>query len=683
MPTPDSPRARLLAVSFLALFLELAFIRFSNSTVQVVAYFNNFLILSAFLGLGLGSYMVRPGRDFFRFLPLGLPLLVLILVWLERYGFVGSQDEVVFWERGAEKTLPAVPVMFLVFAANCAFFVPIGYELGATLARFSNRLEGYAWDLLGSLCGVAAFALVAFSGSQPWTWFALSALIALWLLRHAPPWRLAGSAALLVAGVGLATLPAPGNWSPYYKIDFEPYQYDGASPGFAVLVDKLRIQDGITMDPVLEDTPLAAWLPYYRMPYRFRVPESVLVLGGGSGNDASMALRSGAQRVDVVEIDPVLVTAGRLLHPDHPYLDPRVRVVNDDARAFLRRAAGSYDLVVMNALDSHHQLPGLSTLRLESYIYTVEAFRDVRRRMAADALFIVHLSSSRPWMGQRLYASLQEAFGSAPRLFHTEGSPFGSVAFVFGPEAVLDAVGDEVVELDPQAAAVLAAGSRLATDDWPHLYLATNDIPAVYVQSLGLIVLLAGVLLFRSVRRLGNAGNLHLFLLGAGFMLLETRSITQCALLFGSTWIVNAVVIGAILLVVSLGNLLLLARIRVPLAACYIGLVASLVVGFLVRPDFILEHGLALRLVLTTVWFGLPVFFASLVFSHAFRDVDDPAGAFGANLLGVVVGGALEYASMVWGLNALYLLALGLYLLAAASDRALRDTPGAVVPVPA
>lgn len=640
------------------------------------------MILSAFLGLGVGSYIVRPGRSFFRFMPVAMPVLVAILVWLERYGFDAAQTDVVFWARQAEQTLPAVPVMFLVFAANCAFFVPIGFELGATLARFDNRLEGYAWDLLGSLCGVAGFALVAFAGSPPWTWFALGSLVALWLLRHARPVQLAAYGALLAAGVGLATVPAPGIWSPYYKVNFARYDFDGLVPGFAVLVDKLRIQDGITMEPALERTPLAGWLPYYRTPYRFRTPERVLVLGGGSGNDTAMALRSGAGHIDVVEIDPILVDAGRRLHPDHPYADPRVRVVNDDARAFLRRGDDTYDLVVMNALDSHHQLPGLSTLRLESFIYTVEAFRDVRRRMTPESLLVVHLSSSRPWMGQRLHATLREAFGADPRLFHTRGSPFGSIAFVYGPAAVLDSVHEEVVPVSDAIVAEIGRGSRLATDDWPHLYLATNEVPAVYLQSLALIVLLAGALLYRSMRRLGHAGNLHLFLLGAGFMLLETRSITQCALLFGSTWIVNAVVIGAILLVVSLGNLLLLARVRIPLALCYAGLVTSLVAGYLVRPDFILEFGLPMRLALTTLWFGLPIFFASLVFSYAFRDVADPANAFGANLLGVVVGGALEYASMVWGLNALYLLALALYLFAMAADRALRGSIAAQ-PAPA
>lgn len=84
----------------------------------------------------------------------------------------------------------------------------------------------------------------------------------------------------------------------------------------------------------------------------------------------------------------------------------------------------------MNALDSHHQLPGLSTFRLESYMYTVEAFKDVKKHFHPNAIFLVHLSSDRPWMGERLFWSLTEAFDRMPRLFITDGSPHNSIAFV-------------------------------------------------------------------------------------------------------------------------------------------------------------------------------------------------------------------------------------------------------------
>jgi hypothetical protein len=63
---------------------------------------------------------------------------------------------------------------------------------------------------------------------------------------------------------------------------------------------------------------------------------------------------------------------------------------------------------------------------------------------------------------------------------------------------------------------------------------------------------------------------------------------------------------------------------------------------------------------------GLPVFFSGLIFSRSFRDVERPAQGLGINLLGAVIGGALENLVMVGGTPVLGLLALLLYGLSAA-----------------
>ena len=123
-----------------------------------------------------------------------------------------------------------------------------------------------------------------------------------------------------------------------------------------IFVDKIRIQDALRFSEALSNNSnLGGWIPYYQLPYHFRKPDTVLILGGGCGNDATIALSNGARKVDVVEIDPVILNLGYTLHPHKPYLDPRVRTINDDARSFLRKTQEKYDLIVMNALDSHLQ----------------------------------------------------------------------------------------------------------------------------------------------------------------------------------------------------------------------------------------------------------------------------------------------------------------------------------------
>src|SRR5688572_18020160 len=121
----------LLAISFLSLFLELAFIRFINSTVQVTAYFNNFLIISAFIGLGLGSSLAERRKGLITFSPLLFLIVIGIMVFLERYGVAHDYADNVFWTgAGSQGTLPAPLVVLVVFASNLAFFIPIGNKLG-------------------------------------------------------------------------------------------------------------------------------------------------------------------------------------------------------------------------------------------------------------------------------------------------------------------------------------------------------------------------------------------------------------------------------------------------------------------------------------------------------------------------------------------------------------------------
>src|SRR5262249_3751325 len=145
-----------------------------------------------------------------------------------------------------------------------------------------------------------------------------------------------------------------------------------------------------------------------------------------------------------------------------------------------------------------------------------------------------------------------------------------------------------------------------------------------------------------------GAQNIHLFLLGAGFMLLETKAVTGLSLLFGSTWIVNAVVIAAFLVMALFANVLMMFRegsLRISYALLFGLLAADIVV------PYSLFGGLpsGSRILAVAVRAGLPILFSGIIFSRAFRDVARPAEGLGFNLLGAVVGGVLENAVMIGG----------------------------------
>jgi len=136
------------------------------------------------------------------------------------------------------------------------------------------------------------------------------------------------------------------------------------------------------------------------------------------------------------------------------------------------------------------------------------------------------------------------------------------------------------------------------------------------------------------------------------------------SLLFGTTWLVNSLVFFAVLASV-LAAIAINARfpIRNP-RLLYVILFASIAVSFLLPPASLLLEPAWLRYVIAAALAFAPVFCANLVFSHSFRDTKTADMAFASNLLGAMVGGAVEYLALLTGYQALLLVVAALYGLA-------------------
>jgi hypothetical protein len=172
------------------------------------------------------------------------------------------------------------------------------------------------------------------------------------------------------------------------------------------------------------------------------------------------------------------------------------------------------------------------------------------------------------------------------------------------------------------------------------------------------------------------AGYLDLFFMGAAFMLLETKNIVQFALLFGTTWFVNALVTAGVLLaVLAAVEVSRHVVIRRP-ALLYLSLLAALAVAWAVRPEWLLSLSPAPRFAAAVAIAFAPVFLANMVFAQRFRDTGDSSTAFGANLLGAMVGGICEYLSLIVGYRWLLALVAFLYALAFLAGRGHLRTPG-------
>ena len=156
-----------------------------------------------------------------------------------------------------------------------------------------------------------------------------------------------------------------------------------------------------------------------------------------------------------------------------------------------------------------------------------------------------------------------------------------------------------------------------------------------------------------------------LFFMGAAFLLLETRSVTTFALLFGTTWVVNALVFTGVLLAVLLAiEVTQRTKGRIPRPWIIAGVFLSLLVAFLIPNEMLLGLPVPLRLLAAVAISFAPVFFANLLFTSRFKDAANPTAAFAANLFGAMVGGTLEYLSLVLGYQWLLAVAALLYLAA-------------------
>jgi hypothetical protein len=263
------------------------------------------------------------------------------------------------------------------------------------------------------------------------------------------------------------------------------------------------------------------------------------------------------------------------------------------------------------------------------------------------------------WLLDRFARTVQEAFGSRPCV-----TQYGRLSLL------LAGVGRGAV----QCKTVWTPGNRSipppATDNHPFPYLRVPSIPSIYVNAL-LLILAASAVLVRGVAGPVRpmVGYLDLFFMGAAFLLIETENVVRFALLFGTTWFVNALVFGGILLsVLAAIEVSRRFTIRKPVAL-YGALMAALLVAWLIQPSSLLSLGVLPRFAAATVVAFLPVFFGNLIFAHRFRAVGSSVTAFGANLLGAMVGGILEYVALVEGYHILLVVIAAIYALAFLAGR--------------
>jgi SAM-dependent methyltransferase len=650
-----SARMRLVVASALMLFVQLALIRWSGANLVHLSYFSNLILLASFLGIGLGFLRARKPRDLGRYAPVAVLVLIAFIFFFPAR-IEGSSSELIFFTEVKPTGLPTWVTLPLVFLVVAFAMTLLGEITGRAFLEFT-ALDAYRWDIVGSLSGTLLFTLVAFLRSPSWIWPTVM-LVALVLLYGKTLPIISWLAAIgIIVLLAIESLTPGVSWSPYYKVTTQDYT-NTAPPYTAVQVNGIPHQNVLDAEKRLEIEPL------YGRPYERAVDNplrNVLVIGAGTGTDVALALSRGAQRVDAVEIDPRIQQIGVEKNPNQPYADPRVTTYIDDGRAFLSRTDNEYDLILFALPDSLTLVSGASQLRLESYLFTRESIQEAYDHLSPDGVFAMYNYYREDWLINRLAGTVEEVFGHAPCIDRfTAVQSLAVMAIGKSPE---NAVCNDTWE----RAAVAASGQEIpapSADDRPFLYLKDASIPQIYLLLIGLILAVSLI----AIRVVGGPlrqmrGYADLFLMGMAFLLLETRSITTFALLFGTTWLVNALVFAGVLLAVLLA--IEVTRRYSPrrpwvIAALFI----SLAIAWLVPNAWLLTLPVPLRLLVAVVLAFAPIFCANLYFTSRFKEAANPTAAFAANLFGAMIGGTLEYLSLLTGYRFLLVVAAVIYLAA-------------------
>jgi len=668
-----------IASAALSLVLELVVIRWQTCEIDFLAFFKNFGLIACFAGLGIGYSLARSKT---------IPLICSVITLTLQVVFINILEGLLITKflhqppvveqvsivamrlqnTGLAYWITAYSILAFLFLATAMCFIPIGQLCGATMARMKS-LPAYGSNLLGSLIGVLLMTSLSYAWAPPAAWFFVCLCLTFYFAAYD---RRSALATGLLSFFLLMLVAIPNDpmhlkiYSPYQLI--EVYTDKHGWPGITASGYYYQKAYDLTKQACQAYPDLQRTASYYDLPYNIKPgAKNVLILGAGAGNDVSAALRAGVEHIDAVEIDPAIAAFGKEYHPEKPYDDKRVHLVLDDGRAFLRKTKSKYDLVVYALIDSHALSSSGSALRVDSYIYTLESFRKAKECLQPDGMMALSFVSEVPDLQKKVFGMLKTAFDDHEPMALCSNYDYSTSFFETlqgAPSIPADVAGNPNLVRRTELSA-LSNQFEPSTDDWPFFYMPHRQFPFSYLPLMGLVIGLAIWLQSSFKKSKFSAANLPYFWLGAGFMLVETKAITELGLQFGNTWLVTAIVVGSVISMAFCSNLLV-AKVQFK-NVLFPGvlLIAALVLSALVSRHVItgLEgNAWAMTAVLTC-----PIVFSGIVFSILISRVKDIGSAMAMNIIGALFGGVLEYNAMCFGYGALYIIAIGIYVIAIAN----------------
>jgi hypothetical protein len=312
----------------------------------------------------------------------------------------------------------------------------------------------------------------------------------------------------------------------------------------------------------------------------------------------------------------------------------------------------------------------------------------VRDRLKPGGLLVIYNYFRERWLVDRLANTAAVAFGEEPHVHVHEARAYLGVLMagprlrqLKAPPPIPERVAAFGQSHEPSPGRMHPRDPSIepATDDWPFLYLRDRHLPRHYVGALALVLVISLTACGLVIRRTAGSWSPDFFLLGAGFMLLETRSITQLALLWGSTWVVASLAIASVLSMALAANFIVSRReITRPWLVCGV-LLALLAANFAVPVGRVAFDSLVAESLFYACLMFSPILCAGLLFGAAIARSTSLPRDFGMNLLGAMVGGVAEYLSLVTGFGALLVVIAACYAGATAARRTRAPTIAAAL----
>jgi MFS family permease len=192
-------------------------------------------------------------------------------------------------------------------------------------------------------------------------------------------------------------------WSTIDKIDVAPW----GSRRKVIWINGGTMQSFIRkFDGDLARLKKIEWNPA-SLPFQVARNRSAVIIGSAGGYEVLCALSHGFKLVVAIEMDPVICDllkneyadyTGRIFHL------PQVNLLADEGRSALKRMKRKFDVIQMvNSHNADVLLSGALSIS-ETYIYTVESFKDYWEHLQPDGFVYI-----RHWNGERLFATALRA----------------------------------------------------------------------------------------------------------------------------------------------------------------------------------------------------------------------------------------------------------------------------------